>query len=165
MKVKLVIAAVLGVCVWGAIRHFTGPKDAIGELMTVPRSFPAGSRGGMETLTPVSNLAGYCQPGRHTLFVFSWQRCGGSQQLDTHLKRFTRRRPDVAIRVIELEDGWSRDAIKVRLGADVGSVPHVAIYARDGSLLVGDDGADKAGLKTLAKWMNAVAGAGRPGST
>lgn len=165
MKLKLLIAVVLGVCAWGAMRHFSAPKDAIGKLMVVPRSFPAGSTGGMEAIVPVSGLSGHCQRGRYTVFVFSWWRCPGCRLLEARLDWFTRRRPDVAIRIIRLADGWRPQALKGQFGVNVRSVPHVVIYGRGGRLLAWDDGDDKTGLQTLTKWFVAVSAVERPGRT
>ena len=153
MKTKIVIILVLGVCVWGAVRHVYTPSDAVARLTAVPGRFPSGSRGGMADVPPGSDLDRQCEEGRTTVFVVSQSTCSNCRTLEGHLKQFLVLRPDVAIRFIRLGDQWKQDRL-AGMDINVRSVPHVLIYDGEGDLVAADDGLDKAGLNLLWRWIS-----------
>jgi len=70
------------------------------------------------------------------------------------MEKIAASRPDIHYRVILISpDAATRFAREY----SIKSVPHVMIYDRDGRLLVGDDGNDKAGLAALGAWISRAA--------
>lgn len=153
MKAKILLILVLGVCVWGAVRHFYTPSDAVARLATVPGRIPSGSQGGMADIPPGYDLERQCEDGRTTVFVVAQSTCSNCRTLESHLKQFLVLRPDVAIRFIRLGDSWKQDRL-AGMGVNVLSVPHVLIYDGDGDLVAADDGRNKDGLNLLWRWMS-----------
>jgi len=153
MKAKIIIILVLGVCVWGAVRHFYTPSDAIARLIAAPGRIPSGSRGGMANIPPAYDLERQCEDGRTTVFVVTQSTCSNCRTLESHLAQFLVLRPDVAIRFLRLGDQWKQDQLE-GMGINVRSVPHVLIYDGEGDLVAADDGLDKDGLNTLWRWMS-----------
>jgi hypothetical protein len=146
---RLLLATSLVVAGWAGYLHFT-PRPAIDVLTRVPADFPPGSRGGIEHRSD-DNLRVAGVPGRHTVVEFYDLRCGGCATLDRDLRDLVRRRPDVAVRRIRVDDDLAK-------AFGVQRVPHVVIYGASGDVLAEDKGSGKAGLDLLYEWMKAEAG-------
>jgi hypothetical protein len=148
----LAAAGVLGGIVW----FYQGPSaDPIDVLLQAPDSFPASGSGGIAAIQARGSVTAYAEPGRHSVIVLTSQRCPGCRQLERHLDSFTRMRPDVAIRTIDLGGEWNSMSVARDYGEPLHSVPHVVLVSADGDVIARDDGRDKEGLQLLYDWMNA----------
>jgi hypothetical protein len=150
----IVLIAVLLVClvVIGRRALLNTPQSA---LATVPQSFPPDSRGGLEEAWPDGSPKKLREQGRITVVGFYATRTSDAcAKFRRHMSSFSRIRPDVAIRVIDLGPQWRNINTESRFGLSIRSLPHVIIYAADGQVVAEDRGRSKTGLKTLYDWVN-----------
>jgi len=112
-----------------------------------------GGTGGITTIEPSRELANYCEPNRHTVFIFTADWCPGCRSLEAYLPGFLELRKDVAIRQIRVDDARVSETVTRVSGVKLRSIPHVVIYDAQGNIAAADDGNDKSGLEMLMKWI------------
>jgi len=151
MKLKIFIVGCVIASVVGAYFHLTADPPPLEVLLQVPKTAAGASARSVADIVPASPLADHREDGRITVFALVTARCPGCNALREHVRMFTRLRPDVAVRMINLDDGRP-EAVR---NVSVATVPHVMIYGPGGRLLAADDGRDKAGLTLLYEWINA----------
>ena len=154
-KLKAIAIVTLLVCIAGAWHKLTAKPPAIEQLLDTPNSFPANSFGGVQQmLQPSTNLSETRQNGRINVFTYYSDSCPGSQKLAAYIGRLAKMRPDVAFQMVDLGPQWRQNHWNEVNGSKPTGTPHVMIYSPDGSLLAGDTGGGKNGLKLLCDWMN-----------
>ena len=155
MKRKTIMIVALLVCAVGAWYHFTGGPPPLVSLMQTPATVSAETGPDIRTIEPGQDLAQWCEPGRITIFAFMSDSCSACRMTKSRLRELAGRRPDVAVRLIDLGRRWHRVNCMERYGINLRSIPHVMIYDADGESMAADYGRNKAGFELLCKWMAA----------
>lgn len=154
MNAKAVLIALVLLGAGGAVYQVSGDAPALEQLLTVPADFNSLGYLDIETIVLGPDPAEACEPGRTTVVAFVSDSCPGCVKLLGHARLLTKRRPDVAVRFVDLGSQWGGQNYLSKYGVNIRSVPHVMLYSGQGKLLAGDDGQSKAGLDLLYKWMN-----------
>jgi len=133
--------------------------DVVASLLASADAAEVTNQSGIKTLNTkggadfdVQDLAVY---GQVTVVDFYVSWCSACKKLTADYKRFTKARPDVAIRHVKMKDKWNVRWAKEQYGLDIKTTPHVLIFDAESVLLTQDQGNDKQGLKLLYKWMDA----------
>ena len=152
MNRKLMLILVLAACAAGTSHHVASRPSVLETLLETPRH--SSGDGGIKQIWPGHVLEESCQADRITIIVFYYNNSARCQSLLRHLSYFAGHRGDAALRMVDLGEYWLGLDYKSKYGTDIKMLPHVMIFGRDGKLLIGDDGHDKAGLDMLYRWMN-----------
>jgi len=153
MKAKLVILALLAACGYGAYRHYTAGPSAAQALQHVSSIAPGFGSGDMAVIEPGQDLESWREPGRITIIAFVSDHCSAWVQAKPQWRSLLRRRPDAAIRLVDLGRNWKRADGKAKYGQNIRTLPHVLVYDAAGKLLAADNGLSKDGLSAVEEWI------------
>ena len=160
MKVKILVGVMLFAGAAGAVIKYVSGPPPIEVLMTPPKS--AGDREGGTLQIDAGPVPADCsEPSHITVLAYTSDACDGCVKLKGHLRKLVARRPDVAVRLVDLGKAWHGVDYKSLYGIDLRSVPHVVLFDAEGKVLAEDNSSGKAGLELLYEWMNAEMKRGR----
>ena len=154
MNIKILVVVLLLAGVAGAVVQLTSSPPPMDVLLARPDPKPT-SEPGVKVIEAGPDPAASAVPSHITVLAYTSDSCPGCRKLAKHVASLVSRRPDVAVRLVDLGHRWGNQDYTSLYGTEIRSVPHVLIFDADGDLLAGDDGKDKAGLKLLYEWMNA----------
>ncbi|MFP4104778.1 MAG: hypothetical protein ACLFVU_01710 [Phycisphaerae bacterium] len=143
---KIILLGILAICVWAGWQEYNhGGVDVVDRLMNASLAREQASGPGILDVSEQITQAGPAY-GRTTILYFYKEDDATCERLDSDLRRFTKRRPDVAIYQVRYSEHW-------RHMYNIEHVPFVFLYDESGALVARDTAGSKTGYNTLYQWM------------
>lgn len=154
MKLLLIFSLLIGV---GTYQIYYKQKPSQEILMDVgPSEIINTSSGGIVDIDPreidYTDVTQFAETGLLTVVILYDDTCRKCQILHGKLGKFTKRRPDVSIKIVHVGHVYDYSS---PMGMDVDFLPYVTILDRKGQILVQDRLKPSEGYDQLHKWMRA----------